>query len=113
MTMGFRFQRRLRILPGVTINVSKSAVSVTAGVKGAHVTAGTNGARVGASLPGTGLSWNERVHTNPPVPTNPRPIEQAPYQHHAPGHRGAAWVVFAALFVLFLLLVVLPRIVGA
>lgn len=54
--MGFRLSKRLKILPGVTLNLSKSGVSVSAGVRGAKVTVGKNGVRQTVGLPGTGLS---------------------------------------------------------
>jgi hypothetical protein len=36
--VGFRLFRRFGIAPGLTLNVSKRGVSVSAGVRGAHVT---------------------------------------------------------------------------
>ena len=36
--MGFRFRKRLRILPGLFLNASKSGVSVSAGAHGATST---------------------------------------------------------------------------
>lgn len=59
--MGFRFQRRIRLFPGLRLNVSKSGVSASAGVAGAHVTVGHTGASVAVGLPGTGLSWRQRI----------------------------------------------------
>ncbi len=55
--MGFRFQRRIKILPGVTLNVSKSGVSTSIGTRGAHVTLGKNGVRTTVGIPGTGISY--------------------------------------------------------
>ena len=54
-----RFFRRIKILPGLKLNVSKRGMSVSAGVRGAHVTVGTQGKTVSAGLPGTGLSWRQ------------------------------------------------------
>lgn len=59
--MGFRFQRRIRILPGVTINVSKSGLSTSFGVRGARVTVGRGKRRVTVGLPGSGLSHTSVV----------------------------------------------------
>jgi len=36
--MGLRFYRRVKILPGLSVNVSKSGPSLSVGVRGAHVT---------------------------------------------------------------------------
>lgn len=60
--MGFRFRRRFKIFPGVTLNVGKSGVtSASVGVAGAHVTIGADRASVSAGIPGTGLSWWKRL----------------------------------------------------
>lgn len=55
--MGWRFFRRVRILPGVTLNFSKSGVSVSAGPKGMKFTMGPRGRRFTVGLPGTGISY--------------------------------------------------------
>lgn len=54
--MGWRFQKRLRILPGVTLNISKSGLSTSFGVRGARITKGHGQTRVTMGLPGSGLS---------------------------------------------------------
>ena len=38
--MGWRFRKRIKILPGIHINLSKSGISTNVGVKGASVTFG-------------------------------------------------------------------------
>jgi hypothetical protein len=55
--MGLRFYRRFKILPGVSINLSRSGVTTSIGVKGAHVTVGHGKVRETVGLPGTGLSY--------------------------------------------------------
>src|SRR5262245_1370933 len=55
--MGFRFFKRVNILPGVTLNLSKSGGSVSAGPHGARVTVGPQGSRVTLGIPGTGLFY--------------------------------------------------------
>jgi len=57
--MSFRFFRRIKILPGVTLNLSKSGMSVSAGVRGAHVTVGANGVRQTVGLPGSGIFYTQ------------------------------------------------------
>lgn len=54
--MGFRFQKRIKIFPGITLNISKSGVSVSGGVRGARVTVGKKGVRRTFGIPGTGVS---------------------------------------------------------
>lgn len=55
--MGFRFQKRVRIFPGVTLNFSKSGVSTSFGGRGARVTLGHGKTRATVGLPGSGLSY--------------------------------------------------------
>ncbi len=55
--MPFRFFRRFRIAPGLTMNLSKRGASVSAGRRGARVTMGTSGTRATAGLTGTGLHY--------------------------------------------------------
>lgn len=57
--MGFRFWRRMEILPGITLNISKSGVSFSFGVKGLKYTVGPKGRRTTLGIPGTGLSYTK------------------------------------------------------
>jgi hypothetical protein len=60
--MGFRFRRSFTILPGVRVNLGKSGVtSVSVGGKGLRVTSGKRGTTVTTSIPGTGLSYSQRL----------------------------------------------------
>ena len=55
--MGLRFQRRMRILPGVRLNLSASGVGLSVGTRGAHIGITSRGQRYwSAGIPGTGLS---------------------------------------------------------
>jgi hypothetical protein len=59
--MGFRFSRRIKIMPGVRINVGLRGASVSVGPRGASVTVGRGGAHANVGLPGTGLSYRTRL----------------------------------------------------
>jgi hypothetical protein len=59
--MGFRFQKRLSILPGVRINLSKGGVSTSLGPRGADVNIGRDGVTTNAGIPGTGLSYRSKL----------------------------------------------------
>ena len=67
----FRLFRRVRIAPGLTVNLSKSGPSLSLGVRGAHVTLGRTGIRKTIGLPGSGLfytskqGWHTGAHTAP------------------------------------------------
>jgi len=57
--MPFRFFRRIRVLPGLTLNLSKSGLNVSAGRPGAHMTVGPKGTTETLGIPGTGARWTE------------------------------------------------------
>jgi Protein of unknown function (DUF4236) len=59
--MGVRFQRRLKLFPGVRLNFSRGGISTTIGVRGASLTLGGRGAYVNLGIPGTGLSFRQKI----------------------------------------------------
>lgn len=74
--MGFRFSKRVNILPGVSMNFSKSGPSFSFGPKGLKYTVGPKGTRTTLGVPGTGLyyttskSWSN-TSTNIPQQSDP------------------------------------------
>src|SRR5450755_3950190 len=61
----FRFRRSLKLAPGVRINLSKSGVSSSIGVRGAHVTVGHGQVRETVGIPGSGISYTNVDSTRP------------------------------------------------
>jgi hypothetical protein len=59
--MGFRFRRSLTIVPGIRLNLGRRGISTTVGRRGASVTFGRRGAHANLGLPGTGLSYRQRL----------------------------------------------------
>lgn len=59
--MGFRFWRRVKIAPGLTLNLSKSGGSLSVGPRGAKLTVGSRGGRATMGIPGTGLFYTTPV----------------------------------------------------
>ena len=58
--MGLSFRKSITILPGVKVNVSKSGLSLSAGIGGLHGSINTKGqVRGTASLPGTGVRYTK------------------------------------------------------
>lgn len=55
--MGFRFRKRIRIAPGLAINISKSGVSTSIGPKGATTNISGRGIKTTVGIPGSGLSY--------------------------------------------------------
>ncbi|MBW4035274.1 MAG: DUF4236 domain-containing protein [Proteobacteria bacterium] len=95
--MGFRFRKRIRIAPGLGINLSKSGASVSVGGRGAMLNFGRRGKRVTIGVPGTGVSYSEQIGTNP---------HQAHDQVPPRGNlfsRLVGWMLFAVVVVLALL----------
>ena len=66
--MGFRFWKRIRIAPGVTLNLSKSGASLSFGPRGAKLTIGPGGRRATVGIPGTGLFYTTTIPNKKGVP---------------------------------------------
>ena len=58
--MGFRFYKRVRIAPGISLNFGKKGASVSVGPRGAKMTFGPNGTRSSVGIPGTGFRYEKR-----------------------------------------------------
>jgi hypothetical protein len=61
--MGFRFNRRISIFKSLRLNLSKSGPSVSVGGRGAWLTFGKKGTRATVGIPGTGMSWSEKIES--------------------------------------------------
>ncbi len=59
--MGFRFFKRVKILPGVTLNLGKGVPSVSVGPRGAKATIGAKGISSSLGIPGTGASYQKKL----------------------------------------------------
>lgn len=59
--MALRFRRRVTLFPGVRLNIGKTGVSVSGGIRGASVTVGKHGVHGNVGAPGTGLSYRTRL----------------------------------------------------
>lgn len=65
--MPFRFQRRVRIARGISLNLNKKSVSASFGGRGAHLTIGPKGKRTTIGLPGTGLYYTSYQKGKPAI----------------------------------------------
>ena|SRR5579875_232549 len=67
-----RLFRRVRIAPGVSLNLAKHGPSLSVGVCGAHLTVARSGIRRTVGIPGTGIfatsqeGWHTGIHTGRP-----------------------------------------------
>lgn len=57
--MPIRFRKRIKLLPGVYINLSRSGISTSVGVRGASITSGHGKTRTNVGIPGSGISYNK------------------------------------------------------
>ncbi|SET16180.1 Protein of unknown function [Natronincola peptidivorans] len=55
--MGLRFRKSVNLGKGIRLNISKSGLGVSSGVKGLRMGVGPRGIRTTASIPGTGISY--------------------------------------------------------
>ena len=68
--MSFRFFRRIRVAPGISLNLSRSGGSLSFGPRGSKYTVGPRGTRSTVGLPGTGLHYTRtgsRARRAPPA----------------------------------------------
>jgi hypothetical protein len=103
--MGFRFQKRISLFPGIRLNLSKSGASVTVGKPGLSVNLGKDGATGNVGIPGTGLSYREkigsdRISAQEDVLNQPEQNDQA----DAGGSGVWKWLFFVAVVVIVVLL---------
>ncbi|MGZ6194630.1 MAG: DUF4236 domain-containing protein [Candidatus Binataceae bacterium] len=99
----FRFYRRLRIFPGLSVNLSKSGPSLTVGMRGAHLTVGSSGVRRTVGIPGTGIyytshsGYHSGVHSaHVETPISPEQQQRA--------HGVGGWLALAAIVGIALLI---------
>lgn len=59
--MGLRFGKRIRLGKFITLNLSKSGISASFGVRGAKLTIGPRGTQATVGLPGSGLSYTKKL----------------------------------------------------
>jgi hypothetical protein len=59
--MAFKYRKRIRVFPGFYLNLSKSGMSATVGMKGLNVNFGKNGAFLNTGIPGTGIYERVRI----------------------------------------------------
>lgn len=78
--MAWSFRKRVKVLPGLWLNFSKSGISTTIGAKGANMNLSKRGVYGTVGIPGTGLYKREKIsgkskkHAQQPKAT----IQQSP-----------------------------------
>ena len=113
----FRLRRSKQIIPGLRVNLSKSGVSLSAGVRGAHYTVGPRGRRTTVGLPGTGISYTSysshharraaEVHAAAATGRTPPATPRASASAMTPGSR-LGWGIVLAVIGLLLVIPLWP-----
>nr|WP_298994836.1 DUF4236 domain-containing protein [uncultured Allomuricauda sp.] len=62
--MAWNFRKRIKIIPGVQLNLSKSGISTSIGVKGANITVGKKGTYLNTGIPGTGIYHRKKLSSD-------------------------------------------------
>lgn len=78
--MGFRYSRRIKILPGVSLNLGKRGYSISVGPKGMRTTINPNTgkAHFTAGTPIKGLSYTHRINLDEGRTSTTRTMNNAP-----------------------------------
>lgn len=97
--MGLRFQKRIRLFKGLTLNMSKTSTSFSLGGRGAIVNIRGDKVTGTVGIPGTGLSYRDRLD-------KPKKPLEVPTDHLAAGRSVNVWKILAVLLsvVVFMLL---------
>lgn len=77
--MAWSYRKRIKIIPGIHLNLSKSGISTSIGIRGASLTFSQKGTYLNTGLPGTGLSRRYKVPSDNPkqdLDQNPNPLAE-------------------------------------
>jgi hypothetical protein len=82
--MALKFRKRMKLFPGFYLNLSKSGMSATVGMRGFSVNVGQKGTYLNTGIPGTGLYDRQRIGggardsntpaLNPQLTPEPQPL---------------------------------------
>lgn len=90
--MAWSFRKRIKIIPGVHLNISKRGISTTIGVKGASVNFGPRGTYVNTGIPSLGFHTRHKVsdgkrqtfNNEITIPSLPVPATSNPNENKQP-----------------------------
>ena len=98
--MGLRFQKRIRLIKGLTINFRKSGASISLGGKGATINISKRGTKTTVGLPGSGISYSkfEPRKSTPALPHNdPEPNIESSQKIDAPAGNTSPVLIIVSL----------------
>lgn len=103
--MRFGFRKRLKIAPGVSLNLTHRSAGMTVGGKYARVSANTrNGTTVSASAPGTGLYATHKISSRKPEQRFVRAVPPLEAVEKAPNKRLGQFIGWCCIMVIVLIL---------
>ena len=72
--MSLRFRKSIKLFPGAKINIGKTGIGVSTGIKGAHIGINKRGVYTGLGIPGTGISTQQYIGKGKPIvlPATPK-----------------------------------------
>lgn len=96
--MAFRFRKRIKVAPGVHVNIGKNGMSTTFGGHGASITTGSNGTYVNTGIPGTSIYNRQKIGGGS---SNSYSVSNSNEKYEGPGaiSGGCAVIVFVACFI--------------
>jgi hypothetical protein len=99
--MGLRFQKRITLFKGLSINLSKTGASVSVGPRGANLNIRGDQVTGSIGIPGTGISYRQRLDNqqNAEQTTYAQPIQE-PQQlqvEHETSSWELSWKVFGLI----------------
>jgi len=98
LDMTFRLQKRIKILPGLRLNVSKTGISWTVGMRGASMTARDGKLTGNVGVPGTGLSYRKRLD----LPDSETDTQDTQTPHQSSG--APSWLLLAIVLAVGILI---------
>jgi hypothetical protein len=69
--MAWSYRKRIKIIPGVHLNFSKSGITTSIGIKGASMTFGKSGTYLNTGIPGTGIHNRQKLSKSDTKNTTP------------------------------------------
>jgi hypothetical protein len=72
--MSIRFQKRIKILPWIYLNISKSGFSFSFGKQGIKANVSSKGIRGTVGIPGTGVSYSKILPRPKPKVNSKQPL---------------------------------------
>lgn len=92
--MAWKFRKRIKIIPGIHLNISKSGISTTIGIRGASINIRPNGTYLNTSIPGLGMHSRRKISGNTNLPSPEIPAAET---HFLPEDPDQASVKIAGL----------------